>query len=116
MEARTIVSEIKALNTGKTSQKRDFLIQLIFRLELKLNFKLAFIDSVSKPFMKVEPNQDMDQLIDGILGYYIYLSITEFNEGIFLHDTLYDMRGFIKFGLDNFKPKTKNYNCYLKYR
>lgn len=111
-----IIAKIKSFIGQPIVYRRDYLLNLLIdMLPDKLNIRCGFIDGVCTPFKSVEANGAMEELLDGIYGYFIYL--TTYNQEnykvLFLNTVKRDILGFIKDEV-GFTPRTNRYAKFLK--
>lgn len=106
--------ETKITSLPNIIQKRNFLVDVVMvELHPKPRNYWAFFESVGNIIKRTEPTPELNQLIDGVFGYYLYSQKAKIDPK---QDILHDLNGFLKFTLQGktFNFKTKNYKCYLK--
>jgi hypothetical protein len=113
---KTLVMQVNAVKSAKTDEKRDFLLDvLMMKLHKQVRNYWAFKENVSDPFKQLPPTEGMSNLIDGIFGFYLYSQ----NRNEDPKETiLHDINGYLRLTAKSkeFKPKTRNFGCYLKYK
>lgn len=113
------IQEVLFKATMPITIKQDFVLNLIIGFKEQLRDKWSFIENVSTPFKLFPDCDELDQLLNGILGYYIYLFEDDINDekiANFVSYSIQDIQGYMKFFQGEYKFKTLNYKSYLKKR
>ena len=114
---KNLYSQLTFLKDDKTPQKRDFILKTIRDYIVNTVEKVAFIDNLGIPLGAYIIDDEMNDLLNGLAGYHIYLRTHEplTGECDFVRDSMHDIKGYLEGGINNgFSPRTRNYKCYLK--
>jgi hypothetical protein len=113
---KNLTTQLTVISKETTNKKVDFLMKTMIEMMDRMSNKKAFIEHIKSPLEEVKKkDKEINVLVNGIFGYYIYLYNKKPDNAVdlFLNDSMHDLRCFLKNSKN--KLKTKNHKVYLKY-
>jgi len=103
----------KIRNLNSSSNKLNFILNLIFDEHKNLSEKVSLIGQLTPYKNMVVIESDLEEIVNGLLGYLIYVEKYSLKCDEFVNEAKKNLFQYLKKN-NEFKFKIKKYSCFLK--